>query len=178
LASVVLLVGLATGGGGRAMAQGLPSSLEVRGGVLAHDVPDLWAGFSLEGGFAINAELLIGRGMPFLGGILRPAVGATINTEGYTSHAYIDARWEIGIGRSFFLGLGLGAAIHDGELDCCLPDRKALGARVLFHIPLELGFKLDDRNSISLYFEHTSNANLADYNEGLDRIGVRYGYKF
>jgi hypothetical protein len=31
---------------------------------------------------------------------------------------------------------------------------------------------------VSVYFEHTSNANLARYNEGLDAIGVRYGYRF
>jgi lipid A 3-O-deacylase PagL len=29
-----------------------------------------------------------------------------------------------------------------------------------------------------MYFEHTSNASLADYNEGMDNIGVRYGFRF
>jgi lipid A 3-O-deacylase len=179
-ASLALLAGLVAGAGGngQATAQSLPSSFEVRGGVLAHDVPDLWAGFSLEGGIDINGELLLGRGLPVLGGILRPALGASINTEGYTSRVYLDARWEIGLGQSFFLGLGLGAAVHDGEINCCVPDRKAFGSRVLFHIPLELGFRLDDRNSISVYFEHMSNANLADVNEGLDALGVRFGHKF
>src|SRR5262245_55495849 len=118
LASVALMVGLAGGGGGHeAAAQGLPKSMEVRGGVLAHDVPDLWAGFSLEGGVDINGELLFGRGLPFLGGTLRPALGASINTEGYTSRAYLDARWEIEWQSGVFLGLGLGAAVHNGELD-------------------------------------------------------------
>jgi hypothetical protein len=180
IASVALLTGLAAGGelSRQAVAQSLPLSLEVRGGVLAHDVPDLWAGFSLEGGVDINVELLLGRGAPFLGGTIRPALGASINTEGYTSRVYLDARWEIGLGQSFFLGLGLGAAVHDGEINCCVADRKALGSRVLFHIPLELGFRFDDRNSVSVYFEHMSNANLGDANEGLDAIGVRYGHKF
>ena len=49
---------------------------------------------------------------------------------------------------------------------------------MLFHIPLELGVRLDDRNSVSVYFEHMSNANLASPNEGLDAIGVRYGRRF
>jgi hypothetical protein len=173
------MTGVAVGGQphSQAMAQAAPSSLEIRGGVLAHDVPDLWAGFNLEGGVDINAELLFGRGLPFLGGTLRPALGASVNTDGYTSRAYLDARWEIELGR-IFLGLGLGAAIHDGELDASQPDRKALGSRVLFHIPIELGLRLDDRNSLSVFFEHTSNANLADANEGLDAIGVRYGHRF
>jgi hypothetical protein len=163
--------------GAPAMAQSAPSSFEIRGGVLAHDVPDLWAGFNLESGVDINVEVLLGRGLPVLGGTLRPALGASINTEGYTSRAYLDARWEIEVSRVFF-GLGLGAAVHDGEIGPDKPDMKALGSRVLFHIPLELGYRIDDRNSVSVYFEHTSNCNTARYNEGLDAIGVRWGYKF
>src|SRR5262245_31428282 len=163
---------------GEARAQSAPSALEFRGGVLAHDVPDLWAGFNLENGVDINAELLFGQGWAVLGGKLRPALGASVNTEGYTSRAYLDARWEVELQHSFFLGIGLGAAVHDGVLGPTEPDRKALGSRVLFHIPLELGLRLDAHNSVSVYFEHTSNANLARYNEGLDAIGVRWGYRF
>ena len=49
---------------------------------------------------------------------------------------------------------------------------------MLFHIPAEIGYRLDTHNSVSVYFEHTSNAYTATYNEGMDRIGVRYGYRF
>jgi lipid A 3-O-deacylase len=156
----------------------LRSGLEVRGGVLAHDVPDLWSGFRLERGIDINGELLFGTGLPILGGSLRPALGGSVNTEGYTSKAYADLRWEMELPAHLFLGLGLGAALHDGNLAPSEVDRKALGARVLFHIPLELGVRLDARQSLSVYFEHTSNAGTARYNEGLDNIGLRYGYRF
>jgi lipid A 3-O-deacylase len=156
----------------------LRSSLEVRGGVLAHDVPDLWSGFRLERGIDVNGELLFGAGLPILGGSLRPALGGSLNTEGYTSKAYADVRWEVELPAHFFLGLGLGAALHDGNLAPSEGDRKALGARVLFHIPVELGWRLDARQSLSVYFEHTSNAGTARYNEGLDSIGMRYGYRF
>jgi hypothetical protein len=155
-----------------------PSTFELRGGVLAHDVPGLWAGFNLEDGVDINVEVLFGRGLTVLGGSLRPALGASVNTAGYTSRAYLDARWEVPLGSRIFLGIGLGAAVHDGLLDASEPDRKALGSRVLFHIPLEIGLRLDAKSSVSLYFEHVSNWDLADANEGLDAIGVRYGYKF
>ena len=77
-----------------------------------------------------------------------------------------------------FFGLGLGGTVHDGLQDPTDPDKKALGSRILFHIPIEIGLRLDDRRSISVYFEHMSNAFLFDSNEGLDSIGVRYGYKF
>jgi hypothetical protein len=181
LVAVALLTGLAAGGLGltpRAAAQEAPTGLEIRGGVLAHDVPDLIAGFNRENGVDINAEVLFGPGVLVWGGLIRPVVGGSVNTEGYTSRAYLDARWEFDLTARLFFDFGLGAAVHNGQLDPTDPDHKALGSRVLFHIPLELGYRLDAHNSISVYFEHTSNANLAPYNEGLDAIGVRYGHRF
>ena len=113
-----------------------------------------------------------------LGGTLRPAVGASVNTSGATSKGYIGARWEIEGPAGLFLALGLGAAVHTGELAPVDPLAKALGSRVLFHIPAEVGWRWDGHNSISLYFEHISNGYTQDYNEGLDSIGLRYGYRF
>lgn len=152
---------------------------EIKLGVLAHDVPDLWSGFQLETDSPdINFEVLLAPSLPALWGSIHPAFGATVNTDGDTSHAYVDARWQVELPSRFFLAVGLGAAIHNGKLEPTEPDRKALGSRVLFHIPAEIGYRFDDHNSLSIYFEHTSNAYLADYNEGLDRLGLRYGYKF
>lgn len=152
---------------------------EAKGGVLVHDVPDLWSGFGLEHHYAdINAELSF-IGIPFfLGGTLRPVIGGTVSTRGDTSHAYLDARWQLELPLNLFAATGLGIAVHDGLIDPTAIDRKALGSRALFHIPLELGVRLDAHNSVSIYFEHTSNAGLANYNEGLDRLGLRYGYRF
>ena len=153
---------------------------EVKVGVLYHDVPYIWSGFQLEPKSAdLNFEVLFQPSLPFLIGSLRPVLGATVNTVGATSHAYADVRWDIldpAIG--LFFAVGAGGAIHNGDL---LPDRwdkKALGSRELLHFPGEIGWRFDGHNSLSLYFEHTSNAWLSRYNEGLDRLGVRYGYKF
>jgi hypothetical protein len=163
-----------------AAAQGTdtPARMELRLGVLAHDVPDLWSGFRLESGVDINGEILIGPGLAFLGGTLRPAIGGSVNTSGGTSKAYLDARWEIEGPAGLFFGTGLGVAVHNGNLGPTDPDRKALGSRALFHVPVEIGLRFDRGRSISVYFEHTSNANLARHNEGLDSIGVRYGIRF
>lgn len=158
-------------------AQGLFSEIKV--GLLAHDVPDLWSGFQLETDAPdINLEVIFARYVPFLGGRIHPALGASINTGGGTSHAYLDARWQIEGPSGLFFAVGLGAAIHNGETDASEPDMKALGSRVLFHIPAEIGIRLDGHSSLSVYFEHTSNAGTQDANEGLDRLGVRYGYRF
>lgn len=174
LAAIVLsAIGLA----GAAQAGDLISELKF--GVLAHDVPFLWSNFQREEGTVdINFEALLSPSAAFLGGTLRPAIGASINSGGQTSHAYIDARWQYEMTSGIFFGLGVGAAVHDGNLEATDPDRKALGSRVLFHIPLELGYHFDQHNSLSLYFEHTSNAYTQDVNEGLDRLGIRYGYRF
>lgn len=152
---------------------------EFKIGVLAHDVPDLWSGFRAEpSSVDINVEALLSPALPFLGGAIRPAVGGSISTVGATSSAYIDARWQYETSIGVFFAVGLGAAVHDGQLKLDDLDRKALGSRVLFHIPAEIGYRFDDHNSLSAYFEHMSNANLASYNEGMDRLGIRYGYRF
>lgn len=148
-------------------------------GALAHDVPDLWSGFQIEPDAAdINIEIQFTPSIGMLGGTLRPAVGATFNTNGDTSHVYLDARWQIEGPSNLFFGIGLGASIHDGEIGPVDPNAKALGSRVLFHIPFEAGIHLDVHNDISFYFEHTSNAYTQTYNEGMDRLGLRYGYRF
>lgn len=163
----------------RAMAGDFVHSLKL--GVLAHDVPDLWSGFQVEQNSAdINLEVQFSPSVPVFGGTLRPAVGVSINTVGDTSHAYLDARWQIEGPSRLFFEIGLGAAVHDGETGGtgADPNLKWLGSRVLFHIPIEVGLHLDDHNDVSVYFEHTSNAYTQTDNEGLDRIGIRYGYRF
>lgn len=152
---------------------------EIKAGALAHDVDGLWSGFSREDeAVDLNAEVIFSPSLPFLWGAIRPALGGTLNFQGDTSHAYLDARWEIETPSGIFFAAGIGAAVHDGDLALQSPDRKALGSRVLIHVPIEIGFRLDQQNSLSIYFEHLSNANLADENEGIDYLGVRYGYRF
>ena len=150
-------------------------------GALAHDVPDLWSGFQIEhDAVDINLEAQFAAAFHLPWGAIRPVIGGTINTRGDTSHAYIDARWQADCPSGLFFGVGLGAAVHDGEIGGAGsdPDKKWLGSRVLFHIPVEVGIHLDEHNDLSVYFEHTSNAYTQDYNEGLDRVGLRYGYRF
>ena len=151
---------------------------ELKIGVLAHDVPDLWSGFSREDGVDINAEIDFSPAFTFLGGAVFPAAGFSVSTSGDTSKAYLDARIRWGGDTGFFLTTGVGAAIHDGETEFIDVNSKALGHRVLFHAPLELGWRFESGDSVSVYFEHVSNGNTADVNEGLDDIGVRYGRRF
>ena len=108
------------------------------------------------------------------GGYLRPAIGATVNFDGNTSKAYADLRWEIELPSGVFFALGMGAAIHDGELGINT-GQKALGSRVLFHPSGELGYRFDGVHSISVFFDHISNGYSRRDNDGMDTIGVRFG---
>jgi lipid A 3-O-deacylase len=157
----------------------LLSISEIRIGALYHDVPGLWSGFSVEQPSAdANFEVLFAPWAKTFGGYLKPAIGATVNFNGDTSKAYADLRWEIEAGSGLFGALGMGAAVHDGELNLVDEDRKALGSRVLFHPSAELGYRFDGVNSVSLFADHMSNGFSMRYNEGMDTLGVRFGHRF
>jgi lipid A 3-O-deacylase len=178
LLSLLLLALVAPG----PVMAGEPFVRELRLGLLVHDMPGLWSYYRYEQGLAINGEAILAPALTMFGGHWRPAIGASValGQDGRrgTSKAYLDARWTYEWSNGAFVGLGLGAAVHDGVLGPTDPYRKALGSRVLFHIPLELGIRVGDHHTVSVYFDHMSNAYTRSSNEGLDTLGVRYGYRF
>ena len=148
-------------------------------GVLAHDVGGLWSGTRKEDGVDINGEIVFCRtGISVLTGTLRPNLGLSVNSQGDTSKFYGGVLWEINTKHGVFFASGLGAAVHTGKLDTDNKDKKSLGSRVLFRIPIEVGYQITARHSLSIMFDHVSNAGLASSNEGLDTIGIRYGFLF
>lgn len=150
---------------------------EVRGGVLAHDIPIVAAG-KWENGVNLNAELAFAPSLPLFGGAIRPVLGGSLAFDNQTSFGYLDARWEWA-GQMLFFGLGVGPAIHTAtELYTPTPGHKALGSRVLFHIPLEAGVQITPQQRISLYYDHVSNGFTAYPNPGLDNIGLRLAHRF
>jgi hypothetical protein len=152
---------------------------EVKLGALYHDMPGLWSNFQLEQtSVDPNLEILFRPLVQWQGGMIRPAIGAEVNLRGDTSKAYADLRWQFDVTRALYFALGFGAAIHDGTIAPTDPNRKALGARVLFHPSAEIGINLDPHDNVSVFFDHMSNGDTANYNEGMDELGVRYGYRF
>ena len=151
---------------------------EIKFGVLHHDTNGLWSGFRRERGVDFNLEAIFTPHVKFIGGTIRPAFGGSVNTAGDTSKLYAGLRWQYEHTSGMFFSMGLGGAIHDGKLNLERYDRKALGSRALFHMPIEIGYRLGARSSLSVYFDHISNASLADPNEGMDTLGGRFGYRF
>jgi opacity protein-like surface antigen len=149
---------------------------ELKFGALDHDTPGLWSGFGAERqSVDANFEVLFVPWAYTFGGYLRPALGATINFNGDTSKVYADLRWEREAPSGVFFALGMGAAVHNGEVNLTDPARKALGSPVLFHPSAELGYRWDGVNSISIFADHMSNGFTQRYNDGMDTVGIRYG---
>ena len=150
---------------------------EVRLGVLKHDFGPFSS--SEEHGIDINFELLFAA-PGFLDFIWspRPHIGATINTDGDTNQVYFGLSWEFDLWRDVFAGFSFGGSVHDGETETDRTDKKELGCRLLFRESLELGYRFGGRHAITAFLEHVSNANICDKNEGLENLGVRYGYRF
>jgi len=152
---------------------------EIRLGVLAHDKDGLWSGSRVEDGTDYNAEIVFLRPSfkPPLG-IVRPNLGATINSGDGTSKAYAGLDWNFDLSRWFFMNLGTALAVHNGNLKDRETDKKALGTRFLFRTMVELGVKFHEHHRLSIAFAHISNAGLANPNDGLDTLGVRYTYRY
>ena len=157
---------------------------ELKLGVLDHDAGVF--GTTRESGVDLNAELRF-VSPSFLSPIFapRPHLGIHVNTAGDTNQLYFGLTWSftlfreiLSAGDGIFIDASLGGSVHDGKLDTTDTDRKSLGSRILFRESVELGYRFLERHSVSVMLDHVSNANLADRNEGLDTLGVRYGLKF
>jgi hypothetical protein len=117
--------------------------------------------------------------------IFRPNLGVSIATNGTTSVGYGGLSMNIMLvrnvfrdGDGFFLDGAFDLVVHDGCLDGCPSDRKALGSRFLGRRAGEIGYQIDPQWSVSAMIDHIGNYGLATPNAGLKTAGIRIGYKF
>jgi len=147
--------------------------------VLAHDEGPFSS--NKESGVDLNLEVLF-TSPDVLKAIWspRPHFGLTGNTAGDTDQVYAGLGWQWDFFKDWFAGFTLGGAVHDGKLRTHdgARDKKELGCRVLFRESADLGYRLGGPHSLMLSFSHISNAKLCGVNEGLENVGIRYGYRF
>jgi lipid A 3-O-deacylase len=166
---------------------------EVKFGVLDHDVQFLGG---KEGGADVNGEILFRSPVPdvaaqqvppWLRWLVQPRLhfGFEANTAGYTSQVYFGGTWTWMLARQLLrqddgldFGISFGPSFNDGDIVSHQPDRKSLGANVLFREGFELGYLFMPRFEVSVLFDHVSNGGLAKYNQSINDLGVRFGYKF
>ena len=168
----------ASGSGGSEGWNGFLS--EIRGGAFYNDFGPF--SHQKEGGVMANLELLF-VSPEFLDIIWspRPHLGTSYNTGGDTNvPVYFGLSWEWDFADDFMWGFSLGGAYHDGYTDAnsAPTDRKELGCSILFRESLKLGYRFDKHHSLMAHFDHISNAKLCDTNEGLESLGLQYGYRF
>ncbi len=108
----------------------------------------------------------------------RVHVGADLSTAGETNQLYAGFTWTVDVSDLFFVEAGIGGSLNDGKLEEDGMPGPKLGSALLFHEYAALGLNLDRNWRVIANIEHSSNANLADPNDGLSRAGVLVGYKF
>lgn len=148
-------------------------------GVLAHDVGVF--GRSAEPGTDFNFEVRFDKlAGSFWDALLNPQpnLGLTVNDSGTTSQAYFGLTWLFDLGSGLFGGGSLGGSVHNGETETSNRKEKSLGSTALFRESVEFGYRFAERHSLSLMLDHISNAGLAEHNEGLDNLGLRYALRF
>ena len=150
---------------------------EIRIGALAHDQGIFSS--NKENGYDANLELLfVSPDILDLIWSPRPHIGVTYNAYGDTSQAYLGLTWEWDFWEDYFAGFSLGASVHNGKKTSISLDKKELGCRVLFRESLTAGYRLTKNHSIMAFVDHISNGKLCSRNEGLETVGIRYGYRF
>jgi lipid A 3-O-deacylase len=174
IALLALVIAVWSPGRGQA-AQGPFDEAKV--GIIAHDLPI--GAHRIEDGVDFNGEVLF-VSPSFLAPIWapRPHVGVSINSSGGNSYAYAGLTWTASFLGAFFADLGLGGAVHNGPNHSTDPHHKGLGTRGLFHESVELGYRVTPRQSVALYLDHVSNANIGSRNPGITNLGVRLGLSF
>jgi lipid A 3-O-deacylase len=163
---------------------------EFKIGAFDHDAP--LGGHQKETGADVGGEILfqpvdfldfIGIGSP------RPILGGLVNSAGQTNQVYTGLTFTFDFaadvlrdGDGFFAEATVGGGLNDGKINVTDPvksqEEKSLGSNVLFREDLDIGYRVTQRVSIAFSYNHISDADLAQRNEGLNDVGVRLGIKF
>ena len=150
---------------------------DLRVGLLLHDTGPF--SNTKEDGLDGNVEVLF-KSPKYLEKIWspKPHIGMSLNSSTDTNQLYGGLTWNWKFDGGYFVDLSFGATLHDGETETDRTDKKELGCSLLFRESIGLGYVINGPHSVMLYLDHISNAKLCDRNEGLENLGLRYGYSF
>lgn len=117
----------------------------------------------------IGNEIYFNYDLDYLRGPYQPTLGASVADNG--------AAW-VGMGVKSTWWLGNSGAFAEGSL---MPgfyfsgDGPDLGSSLEFRSALGAGYEFGNGATVSLLYDHRSNADLADTNPGLETVGLRVG---
>jgi lipid A 3-O-deacylase len=155
---------------------------EARIGVFEHDASVF--GHQKETGADIGVEFLFDspRFLTLIGSP-RPIIGGLANSAGQTDQAYTGLTWTwdfihnvLHQGDAFYVEGTLGGGWNDGKINVngATPE----GENILFREDVDIGYRITSVYSVALSYNHISNADLGERNEGINDIGLRFGIKF
>jgi lipid A 3-O-deacylase len=166
---------------------------EVHVGVLAHNicVTDCKNANKEDGP---NVELQVSFESPSIlawAGSPQPYLVASVNAAGETSFGGAGLEWRWNFADGWALEPGFGYVVHDGETNNPYPngspeaaafaeEHVLLGSEDLFRTSIGLTRDFEGPWEAQLYFVHLSHGQVLGEgrNQGLDQIGVRFGYQF
>jgi lipid A 3-O-deacylase len=186
--------GLAAFGAALALAPAAEAGVdEVHVGIMAHNicVTDCKNAGKEEGP---NVEFQVSFDSPgFLNwaGAPQPYVVAAVNVTGDTSFGGAGLEWRWDFAEGWALEPGVGYVVHDGELTnpfangtpeaaAFAAEHVQLGSRDLFRTSLGLTRDFEGPWEAELFFSHLSHGQILGEgrNQGMDQLGVRFGYQF
>lgn len=187
-------LGIAAFGAAVALAPAARADIaEIHVGVMAHNicVTDCKNAGKEDGP---NVEFQVSFDSPdFLSwaGSPQPYVVASINTAGETSFGGFGLEWRWEFAEGWALEPGFGYIIHNGETNNPFPngspqaqafadEHVLLGSEDLFRTSLGLTRDFEGPWEAQLFFEHLSHGQIlgSGRNQGMDQIGIRFGYQF
>lgn len=120
----------------------------------------------------------------------QPYIMASINVAGETSFGGVGLEWRWDFAEGWALEPGVGYVVHDGETNNPYPngspeaaafadEHVLLGSEDLFRSSIGLTRDFAGPWEAQLFFEHLSHGQILGdgRNQGMDQIGVRFGYQ-
>ena len=115
----------------------------------------------------------------------RPHIGTSVNaSKKDTDLLYAGLTWGWHPFRYLFIDASFGLSLHNGYNDVKSTDPlygrvREFGCDWLFRESLEIGTPISKGQRLSVMWDHVSHGGICDTeNEGMDNLGIRYGYKF
>jgi lipid A 3-O-deacylase len=121
----------------------------------------------------------------------QPYIMASVNTAGETSFGGVGLEWRWNFAENWAIEPGVGYVVHDGETNnpfangtpeaaAFADEHVLLGSEDLFRTSVALTYDFAGPWEAQLLFEHLSHGQILGNgrNQGLDEIGIRFGYQF
>ncbi|MCD7058293.1 acyloxyacyl hydrolase [Pelagibacterium xiamenense] len=109
----------------------------------------------------------------------RLEVGGTLNFAGWENLIHANLNWQFGLfDTPLYIELGFGGALTDAALDGAPSPGRDMGCPLNFYDTAGIGAHVTENVTVTLRYEHISNLDLCENNDGLSNLGLMVGFTF